>query len=115
VYNSVFKILVSNFKSNLISETNCSVHSWDPQCQDPNEACNIQSDYNGVCKCKPGYSKQHPSEPCIQVRPNTASDSHSEDQPATPEAEYSSKVSGNDETCRLVHTNSVWEVFCLHL
>jgi len=104
VHNSVFKILVCNFKSNVISEAPCSLHSLGPACPDPNEACSEQSGDNGVCKCKPGYSKQHPTEPCIQTRPNTPTHFHPEDQPTTPEAEYSSKVSGNDETCRLVHT-----------
>jgi len=95
---------MSNFKSNLISGTYCSLHSRDPACQDPNEACSERNDTYGVCTCKPGYSKQHPTEPCIQTRPNTPTDLHPEDQPTKPEAEYSSKVSGNDETCRLVHT-----------
>ena len=95
---------MSNFKSNLISETPCSLHSFGPACPHPNEACNEDSNHNGVCKCKPGYSKQHPTESCLQTRPNTTSDSHSEDQHTMPEAEYSSKVSGNDEICRLVHT-----------
>lgn len=95
---------MSNFKSNLISETHCSLRSLSPACPDPNEACNELGGDNGVCKCKPGYSKQHPTESCIQTRPNTTRESHSEDHPTTPEAEYSSKVSGNDETCRLVHT-----------
>jgi len=80
------------------------LHSFDPACAAPNEACSEQSGQTAVCKCKSGYIKQHPTEQCIQSRPNTAIDSHSEDQPVTPEAEYSSKVSGNDETCRLVHT-----------
>lgn len=89
---------------NLISETSCLLHSLSPKCQNPNEACIQQSNDTGVCKCKPGYTKQHSTEQCIQIRPNSPTDSHPRDQPTTPAAEYSSEVSGNDETCRLMHT-----------
>jgi hypothetical protein len=99
--------------NHLISE-NCSLHSLDSACIDPNEVCSVQKNDNGVCKCKPGYSKRHPTESCIQTSPNPTVDSHSEDKPTMPESEYSSKVSGNVETCRLVHT-CVWEMFCHHL
>lgn len=100
---SVFKLLVSNFKSNLISETRCSLYSFESACRDANEACSVQTDGNSVCKCKPGYSKQNPTELCTQTSPNIHTDSHSEDQPTTTEVEYSSKVSGNDDTISLVH------------
>jgi hypothetical protein len=89
---------------NWISESPCSLYSLRPACPDPNEACYEQNNSTAVCICKPGYSKQHHEEPCKLTRPSTATNSHSEDQPTMPEAEHSTKISGNDETCRLVHT-----------
>lgn len=83
------------FESISASETPCPLHSLGPVCLDPNESCNQRSVDTGVCKCKAGYTKRHPTEPCIQTRSVTPAGSHSDDQPTTPEAEYSSKVSGS--------------------
>lgn len=82
----------------LISERICSVHLVDHECPDPNESCNQQriSDSTGVCKCKMGYMKRSPTEPCMQTITGTTTGPHSDDKPTTPEPEYSSKVSGND-------------------
>lgn len=67
-------------------------------CPDPNESCNQQriSDDTGVCKCKMGYTKQSPTESCMQTRTVTTTDPHSDNKPTTPEPEHASKLSGND-------------------
>lgn len=73
------------------------MHSVSSACPDLNESCYQQKSGNvtGVCKCKPGYSKQSPTEPCIQTRPVTR-DPHSDDKPTTPKPEHLSNVSGNE-------------------
>jgi hypothetical protein len=79
------------------------VRSIGSVCLDPNESCyqeNVTGD-TGVCKCKPGYAKRTPTEPCTEMRPVTP-DPHKDDKPTTPKPEHSSNVSGNDTLHQLL-------------